>query len=421
MSESLSQLDQDFISAWTEGHYPEAIALLEKGANPDARTEDMARAAMHVACATANAEFVEVLLRHGADPNLREIVPQEDGSRPAIGLTPLLCLTGEIPFDGSDAEKEADRLKIMRMLIGAGAEVDATAHNTGATALMWAVGKASFNSTAYAKLLIGAGANPGTLYQSFWNGRATHTCVTTPVIAATGSGTADALCALVYAGADLSLEPNNPSDPSIERALTSGGRGSDRSTKTAVVNAYRTMPQLAEDADLSRLTKAALLDPGDTHLQTQESIGMPKGATGCLLDNPKTWRRIGEIFAALARNGEYFTKQELLADRGGGNSLLSFAVQCRALPMVFSYLEAQGEAITTADLVQPGGNISNALQEMILYGDAQKLAMHFDRGIGSNMAFRRSLLALPQEAKDQISMQSLLARRTARATEAGLS
>ena len=142
----------------------EVTALLDRGANPNAREED-GSTALSWAAIRGNAETASRLLEAGADPNLRNAlgvsplsIAIENG---ASGVAQLLVRQGADPNaareSGETPLMTAARLgqvRLMELLLDHGAEVNARERKFGQTALMWAGG-----TPAAVRLLIDRGAD----------------------------------------------------------------------------------------------------------------------------------------------------------------------------------------------------------------------------------------------------------------------
>jgi ankyrin repeat protein len=119
-----------------------AVARLLIELDADVNAEDYRKARpLHYAAGVGLTALVEILLKRGADPKAVN----------TFGATAL----HEIASGGGTAP-ERDQVRIVRRLIAAGAEVDAT-ENAGRTPLWYA---ATRGKVAVAKLLLDAGADP---------------------------------------------------------------------------------------------------------------------------------------------------------------------------------------------------------------------------------------------------------------------
>lgn len=108
--------------------------LITAKANVMAKTRIGEMTPLHLAATNGNAEFVQVLLKAGANPNVAN----------GNGTTPLMLAAA------------AGRVEAIKTLIDAGAEVNATDATNGQTAVMFA---AAMNRAAAIKLLSERGAN----------------------------------------------------------------------------------------------------------------------------------------------------------------------------------------------------------------------------------------------------------------------
>jgi ankyrin repeat protein len=118
------------------GHADVGIALLEKGANPDAFGTGYT--ALHAAVLKSDGPLVKALLAHGANPNIR-MTKGTPMRRDTTDFNLPATLIGSTPYLLAARFLEAD---IMRVLAAGGADVKATMQN-GATPLMLAAGMGS--------------------------------------------------------------------------------------------------------------------------------------------------------------------------------------------------------------------------------------------------------------------------------------
>jgi len=110
-----------------------AIALLEKGANPNAM--DIGYTAMHAAVLRSDLNLVKALLAHGADPNIK-MTKGTPVRRDTTDYNLLAPLIGSTPYLLAARFLEPD---IMRALVAGGADPKIAMPN-GATPLMLAAG-----------------------------------------------------------------------------------------------------------------------------------------------------------------------------------------------------------------------------------------------------------------------------------------
>src|SRR5688572_9686189 len=162
-------VDQDLrlVQAARAAEQAQAIALLDRGADPNGRSAD-GTTALHWAARNNDAMLVDRLLRAGARPH-----PEN-----RYGVTPIALAC------------ESGSAAMVERLLKAGVSVNATGPN-GETALHTC---AYSGNTAAARVLLAAGAsvNPG----DNWRGQ-------TPLMWAAAEGHADTMQALIEAGADV--------------------------------------------------------------------------------------------------------------------------------------------------------------------------------------------------------------------------
>ena len=156
-----------------EGDLPKVRALLDQGASPNSRDAVTFSTALYRAVSRAEPDVVELLLKRGADPNLRS-GPREK-RQPGKGILPLSMALEKTP----SKLMERDRLKIARLLVENGADLNAFDINPsgggfGYTALFQAVVRKNVKVVRY---LLEKGADPNAgikdndtaLHQSVWN------------------------------------------------------------------------------------------------------------------------------------------------------------------------------------------------------------------------------------------------------------
>jgi ankyrin repeat protein len=121
------------VLAAMSGHRYAALALLDKGANPN--DLGIGYTALHSAILRSDLELVKALVAHGADPNLRmtKATPVRRNSTDYFLLEPLI---GSTPYLLAAKFLETE---MMQVLLAAGADPKLTMPD-GATALMLAAG-----------------------------------------------------------------------------------------------------------------------------------------------------------------------------------------------------------------------------------------------------------------------------------------
>ena len=132
--------------------------LLETGANPNSPSAQSTP--LYLAAAFAGVpDIVDLLLKHGADPNLalaqawQAISLPQPGRKDTVLDTPLHGLAWRALYSQTP---EADQLAVARLLISAGARVDQLNAN-GSTPLRNAINQ---NQVGLAKIFLEAGADP---------------------------------------------------------------------------------------------------------------------------------------------------------------------------------------------------------------------------------------------------------------------
>ena len=132
-NDSLPDGTSALVLAAHSGQGSVAIALLEKGADPNAMGAGYA--AMHAAVLRSDVSLVKALLAHGADPNIK-MAKGTPVRRDTTDYNLLAPLIGSTPYLLAARFLEPE---IMRTLVAGGADPKITMPN-GATPLMLAVG-----------------------------------------------------------------------------------------------------------------------------------------------------------------------------------------------------------------------------------------------------------------------------------------
>ncbi|KAH8200508.1 hypothetical protein TruAng_005338 [Truncatella angustata] len=135
-------------TAATEGHVDVVKELLSRDANVNARTSNPGfpqQTALQGACELGRAEIVDILLEHGADPNL-------GGGEDAY---PIITAARNGQAEIIAVARKVASLEPLQQLLDAGAEIDAT-DNNGDTALIAA---ASVNDDEFVNFLLAKGAD----------------------------------------------------------------------------------------------------------------------------------------------------------------------------------------------------------------------------------------------------------------------
>ena len=132
-NDSLPDGTSALVLAAHSGQGSVAIALLEKGADPNAM--GVGYAAMHAAVLRSDVSLVKALLAHGADPNIK-MAKGTPVRRDTTDYNLLAPLIGSTPYLLAARFLEPE---IMRTLVAGGADPKITMPN-GATPLMLAVG-----------------------------------------------------------------------------------------------------------------------------------------------------------------------------------------------------------------------------------------------------------------------------------------
>lgn len=101
-----------------------------------------------------------------------------------------------------------------------------------------------------------------------------------------------------------------------------------------MLDRYAQMPKLEDAATIDKATLLARNENGD-----------------CLLDHPSSWRNFAAIAESLHSKNEFLSKDELLQPAADGRTWLEKAVACNAMLPVLEHLAAQGEGLSSNDLV----------------------------------------------------------------------
>ena len=383
----ISPIDLQFWTAIEKQDFASAGALLSEGADPHLPDPDEkadGNSALSIASACGAVEFVKTLLAHGADPNQTSKSKQTSLHAAVIGK-------------GLMGEESSQYIEIARLLIEAGAEVDAV-DGDGFTPLMYA---AKNHHIQLCRHLIGAGADPGwalhgkpatttdkKLQQAGALGVFVLPVAQNPLHIAAKEGVTPVFELLVRAGGDLFL-PNSEGKTPLEIV-----RKREHDPINELCDALcDKIPQLPEG--LEKLSKAELLQ---------------KNADGYgVLDHPQTWQRMEDVLGALEECGEAFSKDELLAADEKGSCLLTMAVECRALKPMLKHLVRQGSPLKAADMCGADGEANLLAERMRDYLDLPDFIAHLKETATSTDAFRHNLRNLPQVIKNDIPLHQVLA------------
>ena len=265
--------------------------LLARGADVNA-TNFFGTTALMAAAAGGDAKSVQLLLKHGANPNALPAFSEEGfvfgGGRSALmwaayrGDAAIMKLLVEA---GADVNAEgglgtplsqtawADRIVAARWLIECGANVNQVSHLDGYTPLHWAASTES-SDDRLVKLLLKRGANPnaegGMHIDAFMD------VPQTPLMLARRRGETDVLAALLSAGATNETPDRVRGLKSPDRQLPTK---LDNTTVREAVN--QAMPRLQETSIISKksfVNHASKQDCTSCHQQTLPlaAIGLAK-------------------------------------------------------------------------------------------------------------------------------------------------
>ncbi|MGA9753047.1 MAG: ankyrin repeat domain-containing protein [Acidobacteriota bacterium] len=171
--------------AANEGQLAICQYLLSAGANPEAR-DPMKKTALHTAIVMGHADIAFLLIKSGADVNALEnhgqspvyLAAEERQSdvvdallkakatpciKDSYNVTPLMAaIAGDGGQEGEEAYPREETLKICRMLVSRGCDVNAAERYEGGTALISA---AVCNQPEIGRLLLENGADPNALWR----------------------------------------------------------------------------------------------------------------------------------------------------------------------------------------------------------------------------------------------------------------
>lgn len=271
--------------------------LLARGAEVNA-SNYFGGTALMAAAASGDAKSVELLLKHGANPNAQPAPSEEGflfgGGRSALmwaayrGDTKIMQLLVDA---GAQVNAEAglgtplsqaawaDRTTAARWLIERGADVNQMTHLDGYTPLHWAASTES-SDARLVKLLLQRGANPnaeGALHIDAFMG-----IPQTPLMLARRRGDTEILATLLDAGATNET-------PDRIRSLTPPARELPAQLDTATVRAAlnQAVPRLQETAIISKqsfVNHASKQDCISCHQQSLPlaAVGLAKGQRSCV-------------------------------------------------------------------------------------------------------------------------------------------
>lgn len=242
----------------------------------------------------ADLPMVELLLKHGANPNWPAGRQEEDSS-----------IRGFLSLHRASVQGE---LAIAKALIRAGADVNAGMQNGGKP--MWYA--AANHHEDVCSLLLAHGADPNGTFESYSISNPKKlTSFHSAVHKQTQQKHIPLLRMLLDAGAEVDIADHNG------RTLESNLRENPEQNAEvlAVLKQYRSLPPFSPDR-VDSLNKHALFAP--------DAQGY------CLLDNPQTWKHFDAIADALEKQGEALTKEDLQATNKDGKTWLERGSECLA-------------------------------------------------------------------------------------------
>ena len=108
------------IDAVKRGNGDLARRLLREGAAPDQIESRTGRAVMHHACTLRRPDLVELLLDHGADPNLRDVT----------GTPPVFAHDSYFHNDSFEIDGSREQRRIIQLLVDRGLDLESQESNS---------------------------------------------------------------------------------------------------------------------------------------------------------------------------------------------------------------------------------------------------------------------------------------------------
>jgi ankyrin repeat protein len=325
--------------------------------------------------------MVELLLRHGANPNWPGAEYCRSKRIEIPSLLPLhrACIAGH--------------LAVVQTLLDHGADINVCAH-IGGSALWYA---SANGHTDVACALVERGADPEAPFQprnekyTFLSGipippaRQYRTGLFSPV----SQGDEEMVQLLLDAGASPDSR-NQDGQTALESA---GDMGRKTIGMQVLIERYARYPVFSESL-LPQLRKADLFKPN---------------ADGyCLLDSPSTWRHFGAIRERLASVGEALSSADIDRRNPDGVSVLQRGIECFASEAMLPYcMDAAGRP-SVQRLVSADGQATGVLKALVSRHHIHQL-VDFDIWRGANPSeFRQFYNALPESVQQSMGNGHLL-------------
>lgn len=144
-----------------------------------------------------------------------------------------------------------------------------------------------------------------------------------------------------------------------------------------------------------------------------QDLTAPDAKGLCLLDNPRTWTRFGDILGALAQAGTPLTREQLDATNHNGERFLAMGMAF-APETVLPALNRHGIALRKDALIQPDGEATPLLKSMTMLGTVPQLFVESNWQGAPVQELRDTHHALPEAAQAQVKNLYSLASRLER-------